>query len=42
MVYPFYVPQFTGDWKAFNKEILESEELLRVELGKSELVKDKN
>ena len=34
--------QFTGDWKAFNKEILKSEELLRVELGKSELVKDKN
>ena len=42
MVYPFYVPQFTGDWKVFNKEILESEELLRIELGKSKLVKDEN
>lgn len=42
MVYPFYVPQFTGDWKVFNKEIFESEELLRIELGKSKLVKDEN
>lgn len=37
MVYPFYVPQSTDDWKAFNQEILESEKLLREELRKSEL-----